>query len=79
MERIIKRLTIAIIVLIVAILLNNIAWLYVWSQYDYSGSDTQTTTETKTITVDGKDGTANYIGNDGDITNGEDYSQDNEN
>lgn len=79
MERIIKRLSVAIIIMMIIIFLNNALWLYTWMQYDYSGTETQTTAETKTITVDGKDGTANYIGNDGDITNGEDSNKDNEN
>lgn len=33
-ERIIKRLTITVIIAIVVLLLNNIVWLYVWMQYD---------------------------------------------
>lgn len=35
-ERMAKRLIVAIIVLAVAFLLSNIAWLYVWNQFDYS-------------------------------------------
>jgi hypothetical protein len=50
-------------------------------QYDYSSdaTNTTTTTETSTVTVDGKDGVANYIGNDGDISNGTDNSAESEN
>lgn len=59
-ERHIKRLVIAIIVLVIVILLNNVAWLYVWNSYEYVGDS---------VTVEGE-GNANYIGNDGDITNG---------
>lgn len=36
MERQLKRLFIAIIVLIAALVLSNGAWLYAWMQYDYS-------------------------------------------
>ena len=57
---------IIIIILIVLLALTNGAWLYAWNQYDYSSSETQQ------IDVDAKDGNANYIGGNGDITNGED-------
>lgn len=65
MERIIKRLVAALVVSIILTFASNALWLYAWLQYDYTG-------ETSTITVDSKDGIANYIGNDGDITNGKD-------
>lgn len=66
-ERHIKRLVIAIIVLVIVILMNNIVWLYVWNSYEYVGE--------AEITVDGE-GNANYIGNDmnGDINNGKSNS-----
>ena len=51
---------------------TNAIWAYVWCQYDYSSEETSTVT-----TVDGKDGTANYIGNNGDIHNGENNSSKN--
>ena len=69
-ERIIKKLVVALIVAIVLIFVSNAIWLYAWMQYDYSSD--MTTTEH--IDVDGKNGVANYIGNDGDITNGTDTS-----
>lgn len=72
-ERIIKRLIVAIIIVVILFFISNLAWLYAWNQYDYSGKET-TTSE---VTVDGKEGTANYIGNDGDIVNGEDNSEKN--
>lgn len=72
-ERIIKRLIVAIIIVVILFFISNLAWLYAWNQYDYSGAET-TTSE---ITVDGKEGTANYIGNDEDIVNGEDNSEKN--
>jgi hypothetical protein len=64
-ERTIKRLVIAVVVAISLMFVSNLAWLYAWNSYDYVSS------ETSSVTVDGKDGIANYIGNDGDITNGE--------
>ena len=64
-ERNIKRLIIALIVSIAAIFASNAAWLYAWCQYDYSSEET-------VIEIDSTDGgNANYIGNDGDIYNGE--------
>lgn len=66
-ERHIKRLVIALIVAIILIFASNAIWLYAWFQYDY--------VSTETITIDGKDGIANYIGNDGDIYNGKNYDQ----
>ena len=54
---------IIIVILIVLLSLTNGAWLYAWNQYDYSS------TETVDIKADG-DSNANYIGNDGSITNG---------
>ena len=62
-ERHIKRLWIALIVAIVVIFINNAAWLFVWFQYDYTSD---------AITIDSQDGgNANYIGENGDIYNGE--------
>lgn len=68
-ERTIKKLVIALVVAIALIFVSNAIWLYAWMKYDYVSSDSSN------IEVDGKDGVANYIGNDGDITNGEDNSQ----
>ena len=67
-ERTVKRLVIALIAAIVLIFASNAIWLYAWMQYDYSNDMT-----TSEINVDGKDGIANYIGNDGDINNGSGY------
>lgn len=63
-ERHIKRLVIALIVAIVMICVSNIAWLYLWNSYEYVG-------DSQAVTVDSDGGNANYIGNDGDISNGE--------
>ena len=64
-ERMVKRLWIALIVCICLIFASNAAWLYAWMQYDYSSEET-------VVDVNSDDGgNANYIGNDGDIVNGE--------
>lgn len=68
MERANKRLIIALIISICLMFVTNLAWLYYWNQYDYSYEDTS-------VDVDAKDGVANYIGNDGDINNGTDFSE----
>lgn len=55
---------ITIIVLAVLLALSNALWLWAWNQYDYYSEE---------ITVDSDEGgNANYIGNDGNIYNGED-------
>jgi hypothetical protein len=67
-ERQIKRMWIAIIVLAVAWFLTNMIWIGVFSSYDYSST-------TEEIVVDAEDnGNANYIGQDGNIYNGENNS-----
>ena len=54
---------IIIIILIALLALTNGMWLYEWNQYEYVATD---------IDVDAGDGgDANYIGNDGNIYNGE--------
>ena len=65
MDRQIKRLWIALIVAIVLIFASIAIFTYALLQYDYSSEEI--------VTVDGKDGISNYIGNDGDIVNGESY------
>lgn len=62
-ERHIRRLVIALIVAIVMIFATNIAWLIVWNSYEYVGESTE-------VSVEGE-GNANYIGEDGEIINGE--------
>lgn len=62
-ERNVKRLIIALVVSIVVLFVSNAMWLMAWMQYDYSGEEL--------VTVDGREGIANYIGNDGSIFNGE--------
>lgn len=70
MERQVKRGWIALIVAVCLLFASNAAWLYAWCQYDYSSEEI--------VTVDGKDGIANYIGNDGDIVNGENHGSETE-
>ena len=65
MERQVKRGWIALIVAVCLLFASNAAWLYAWMQYDY-------TSEEVIVDVNSDDGgNANYIGNDGDIVNGE--------
>ena len=65
MERQVKRSWIALIVAVCLLFASNAAWLYAWMQYDYSSEET-------IVDVNSDDGgNANYIGNDGDIVNGE--------
>lgn len=71
MERQAKRLIIALVIAVVLIFASNAAWLWAWMQYDY----TSESTTTETITVDGKDGAANYASNGGRIINGTNNSQ----
>lgn len=58
---IIKKMFWTIIILIVALVGTNIAWIWYINQYDFVS---------ETTTLDGN-GTNNYIGNDGDINNGD--------
>ena len=68
---IIKRL-IAVIVTLIVLLVGYIAFDK-WRDSQY-----EDVVETEEITVDAEDsGTANYIGNDGDIYNGKDNSKEN--
>ena len=68
-ERHIRRLIFALVVTVLLLFASNAIWLYYWAQYDYISDET--------ITIDGRSGTANYIGNDGDIYNGENSSKEN--
>lgn len=61
MERANRRLWILCIVLILLLAGTNGAWVYYESQF---------ADETLTVTQDSPDGVNNFIGNDGDITNG---------
>lgn len=67
-ERTIKSLIKVIIVCVIALAVSNALWLWAWMQYDYVDGEV----DLSTVTVDAKDGIANYIGHSGDITNGKD-------
>lgn len=67
-ERGAKRLWVVIILLIVLLVGSNGAWLWYESQFE---------TVTTEITQENADGYNNYIGNDGDIVNGETDSKSN--
>ena len=62
-ERINRRLWIAVILLIVLLVGSNISWLIYEAQYERY--------EETTVTQENTDGNNNYIGNDGDISNGQ--------
>lgn len=63
-ERTVKRLLIALLISILLIVGSNLAWLYVWNQYDFSS---------ESYTIENESGNANYLesGYDGVINNGE--------
>lgn len=61
-ERTIKRLVTALIITIILMFATNIFWIYEFCSYDYVTEET---------TVEADSGTANFIGQDGDITYGE--------
>ena len=67
LERVIKRLWVLVLLLIILFVASNGAWILWESQYQ--------TIET-TITQENADGYNNYIGNDGDIVNGNADNQD---
>lgn len=66
-ERTIKRLYYIICIIIVCFLVSNLAWLYMWNQYDYISDESS-------IEMGTDIGNNNYIGNDGDINYGTDES-----
>lgn len=60
LERVIKRLWIALIMTIILLVGTNIFWIAYESQFE----------DSVTITQENDDGYNNYVGNDGDIING---------
>lgn len=68
-ERIIKRLIVALIIVTAMMFVTNIIWLHEWMSYGYEALDEEITV------ASGFNGHANYIGNDGSIVNGADYSE----
>jgi hypothetical protein len=70
-ERTIKRLIIALVITIALLFATNLVWLIEFFSYDYADEGTTTTVEADDSS------TANYIGQDGDITyGGENNGQD---
>lgn len=67
LERVVKRLWIIVILLIILLVGTNGAWIWYESQY---------IEQTIEVTQENADGYNNYIGNDGDINNGETNNQD---
>ena len=67
-ERHIKRLWIALIIAITLIFASNAVWLLFINQYNFESYD---------LSTEGG-GSANYIGNDGDIYNGTNKSTEND-
>lgn len=65
-ERQIKTLICVIVLLIVLLVGSNVGWLIYEAQFEVVEETTETI-----ITQDNADGYNNYIGNDGDIVNGE--------
>lgn len=64
-ERTVKRLLTALLITILLMVGTNLAWLWVWNQYDFSS-------ESYTVESD-DDGVSNYLnsGMNGEINNGE--------
>ena len=69
---VVRRLVIALIIAIFVVFASNIAWLYVWYQYDYSCEYVETTVDSE------GDGIANYTGGDGGVMVGESNGETNE-
>jgi len=65
-ERLIKRLIIALVITIILMFITNVFWIHEFCSYDYLAEET---------TVDADYGTANYIGQDGDIVYGTNNSE----
>lgn len=59
-ERHIRRLWIVVVIMLTMFFINNTVWIWYINQYDFENCD---------ISAD-NESTANYIGRDGDISNG---------
>lgn len=72
-ERTVKRLLAIIVLTIVMLFVSNLLWLRAWMSYDYVEEG-----NSDLVLVDGGDrGMANYVGEDGNIVNCENNSQEN--
>ena len=65
LKKTIKRYFIAFMILLFLFFATNIAWMIAWNL------PSEDTTQTEQIEQDNSNGANNYIGNDGDINNGE--------
>lgn len=65
LKKTIKRYFIAFMILLFLFFATNIAWMIAWNL------PAEDTTQTEQIEQDNSNGANNYIGNDGDINNGE--------
>lgn len=67
-ERTIKRLVWALVIAILVAFASNMAWLYAWAQYDYSGDETVYTYQQdgRGLNIIGDGNEAAYNGTDGD-------------
>ena len=64
-----ERLHIFVIIFLITLLvLSNLAWIIAWNQFDYIEDD-------YSVRVEGGSGVANCIGNDGDINNAANSSE----
>lgn len=59
---VIKKLIIALVLVVVLMFVSNIAWLWVWQSYDYASEET-------VVESDG-DSIANYTGGNGGVVYG---------
>lgn len=66
-ERTIKRLLILLVISVLLLFISNVAWLWFFNQFDV---------ETQTVSQELDSGNANFIGNNGAITNGTSGSKD---
>ena len=67
-ERHARRLVIIIIMTIMLLFISNSIWLYNWFNYDFVSESEEN------VTLDAKDGNANYVIDSGDVINGENKS-----
>lgn len=65
-ERTIRNLITALVITILLLFVSNAIWVYEWTRYDYSS---------ESVDMDTENGTANYIGESGDISYGMDKSE----
>ncbi len=65
MERTVRRLWVAALLAVVLLFASNAVWLWAWMQFDYINTESS-------VDVNARYGVANYIGQDGSITNGTD-------